>query len=139
MSQNCAPHLSTQFFSLFGGAHSLHRSEGWFSLTRVLFSLLSPFTQNTVLPSYLHTHTHRKVCDFFFSFSFSILLPPYPEDPSLANSITEISTFSQMLPKLFYKLIKFINKEALIALIVISSHTHWIYIYIYIYIYQIHK
>ena len=30
-----------------------------------------------------------------------------------------------MSPKLFYKLIKYINKEALIALIVISSHTHY--------------
>ena len=29
-------------FSLYGGAHSLHRSEGQFSLARVLFSLLSP-------------------------------------------------------------------------------------------------
>ena len=30
-----------------------------------------------------------------------------------------------MSPKLFYKLIKYINKEALIALIVISSLTHY--------------
>ena len=136
ISKPC-PTSQYSIFSLFGGAHSLQRSEGWFSLKRVLFSLLSPKT--LFLSSYLHRHTHteckRKVCGFFFSFSFSILLPPYLEDPSPTNSINEISTFSQMPPKLFYKLIKYINKEALIALIVISSHTHWRYIYIY----QIHK
>ena len=74
ISQNCAPHLSIQFF------HFL----------RLVFSqacpLLSPFTQNIILSSYLHTHTHteckRKDFGFFFSFSFSILRPPYPEDPS---------------------------------------------------------
>ena len=130
ISKPC-PTSQYSIFSLFGGAHSLHRSEGWFSLAHSSLSF-HPKHCFVFLSPQTHTHTEckRKVCGFFFSFSFSfsILLPPYPEDSSPANSITEISTFSQMSPKLFYKLIKYINKEALIALIVISSHTHWIYI-----------
>ena len=71
ISKPC-PTSQSSIFSLFGGAHNLHRSEGWFSLPRVLFSLLSP---NTILSSYLHKHTHakpkRKVWAFFFSYSKS--------------------------------------------------------------------
>ena len=73
-------------FSLFGGAHSMHRLEEQFSLVRVLFSLLSPKIL-FCLPISTHTPNVRtRFYGFSFSFSFSTLLPPYLEDPSPANS-----------------------------------------------------
>ena len=48
-----------------------------------------------------------------------------PNEDERQKALLKYQHFDKMSPKLFYKLIKYINKEALIALIVISSHTHY--------------
>ena len=82
------PHISVLNFFTFWWSSQPARFR-WLVFSRVFFSLLSP---KTLFCHPISTDTHsecmRKVCGFFFSFSFSILLPSYPEDPS-----TEISTF----------------------------------------------
>ena len=88
------PHISVLNFFTFWWSPQLAQ------VRMLVFSrtcpLLSPFTQNTVLSSpQTHTRTEckRNVCGFFFSFSFSIILPPYSEDPLPANSQL-VSSFS---------------------------------------------
>ena len=63
-------------------------SEGQLSLACDLFSPLSPKIL-FFLPISTHTpnvRTKSMIFSFSFSFSFSTLLPPYPQDPSPANT-----------------------------------------------------
>ena len=78
-------------------------SEGQLSLACDLFSPLSPKIL-FFLPISTHTPNVRtKSMIFSFSFSFSTLLPPYPQDPSPANTQLDFCWWVPF-PSLFYGL-----------------------------------
>ena len=80
-------------------------SEGQLSLACDLFSPLSPKIL-FFLPISTHTpnvRTKSMIFSFSFSFSFSTLLPPYPQDPSPANTQLDFCWWVPF-PSLFYGL-----------------------------------